>query len=206
MRSIWVKGKEDRKTLGHRDREVATRYAYEFLSDLVESERAIENNLTLGLLQDLYLDGPQHRAKTVHSMVFGCRKSRIPKRPVMNHETYKKLAVRSVPVGPMAATAGGWRDERTILTSYQQVDAETVKQVVLHPTQRLSGTKKLATQLATRSGQTTKPHRLTDDEASRSTIGAPGFEPGTSCSRSRRATRLRYAPPYCSISIRIRYQ
>ena len=25
-------------------------------------------------------------------------------------------------------------------------------------------------------------------------IGAPGFEPGTSCSRSRRATRLRYAP------------
>ena len=25
-------------------------------------------------------------------------------------------------------------------------------------------------------------------------IGAPGFEPGTSCSQSRRATRLRYAP------------
>jgi hypothetical protein len=26
-------------------------------------------------------------------------------------------------------------------------------------------------------------------------IGAPGFEPGTSCSQSRRATRLRHAPP-----------
>jgi hypothetical protein len=26
------------------------------------------------------------------------------------------------------------------------------------------------------------------------TVGAPGFEPGTSCSQSRRDTRLRYAP------------
>ncbi len=25
-------------------------------------------------------------------------------------------------------------------------------------------------------------------------VGAPGFEPGTSCSRSKRATELRYAP------------
>ena len=37
------------------------------------------------------------------------------------------------------AVAGGWRDERTILTSYQQADAATVRQVVLHPTQRLVG-------------------------------------------------------------------
>ncbi len=37
------------------------------------------------------------------------------------------------------AAAGGWRDERTILTSYQQPDAATVMQVVLHPTQRLVG-------------------------------------------------------------------
>jgi len=34
----------------------------------------------------------------------------------------------------------GWPDERTILTSYQQADAATVKQVVLSPTQRLLGT------------------------------------------------------------------
>jgi integrase len=35
------------------------------------------------------------------------------------------------------AFAGGWRTERTVLSSYQQADAETVRQVVLHPTQRI---------------------------------------------------------------------
>src|SRR4029453_2641559 len=30
-------------------------------------------------------------------------------------------------------------------------------------------------------------------------VGATGFEPATSCSRSRRATKLRYAPPTVSI-------
>lgn len=35
------------------------------------------------------------------------------------------------------AFAGGWRTERTVLSSYQQADAETVRQVVLHPTQRV---------------------------------------------------------------------
>jgi integrase len=35
------------------------------------------------------------------------------------------------------AYAGGWRTERTMLSSYQQADAETVRQVVLHPTQRV---------------------------------------------------------------------
>jgi hypothetical protein len=30
-------------------------------------------------------------------------------------------------------------------------------------------------------------------------IGAPGFEPGTSCSQSRRATKLRHAPRQPSI-------
>jgi integrase len=35
------------------------------------------------------------------------------------------------------AVAGGWRHEGTMITSYQQADAATVKQVVLHPTQRL---------------------------------------------------------------------
>ncbi len=36
------------------------------------------------------------------------------------------------------AAAGGWRDEGTTLTSYQQVDAETIKRVVLNPTMRLA--------------------------------------------------------------------
>jgi integrase len=35
------------------------------------------------------------------------------------------------------ALAGGWRTERTVLSSYQQADAETVRQVVLHPTRRV---------------------------------------------------------------------
>ncbi len=35
------------------------------------------------------------------------------------------------------AAAGGWRDEQTVLRAYQQADAETVRQVVLHPTQRV---------------------------------------------------------------------
>jgi integrase len=33
--------------------------------------------------------------------------------------------------------AGGWKNEETLLRSYQQPDAETVRQVVLHPTQRM---------------------------------------------------------------------
>ena len=35
---------------------------------------------------------------------------------------------------------------------------------------------------------------LTTWSQSRSEVGAPGFEPGTSCSQSRRDTGLRYAP------------
>src|ERR1700694_5042477 len=32
-------------------------------------------------------------------------------------------------------------------------------------------------------------------------VGAPGFEPGTSCSQSRRDTGLRYAPKYAQVTI-----
>jgi hypothetical protein len=39
-----------------------------------------------------------------------------------------------------------------------------------------------------------QPHRLSHDGAYRWKVGATGFEPATSCSRSRRATGLRYAP------------
>jgi integrase len=56
------------------------------------------------------------------------------------HTLRRKWAAerKGYPVKDVAA-AGGWRDQRTILTSYQQVDAATVKQVVLSPTQRLLG-------------------------------------------------------------------
>ncbi|MFN0177203.1 MAG: tyrosine-type recombinase/integrase [Gemmatimonadales bacterium] len=64
MRSVWLKGKEDRKSLGHRDREVATRHAYELLSDLAATVRAAaEESLTLGMLRDLYLASPQQGTK-----------------------------------------------------------------------------------------------------------------------------------------------
>jgi hypothetical protein len=36
--------------------------------------------------------------------------------------------------------------------------------------------------------------RRTSALAGEKRIGAPGFEPGTSCSQSRRATKLRHAP------------
>jgi integrase len=57
------------------------------------------------------------------------------------HTLRRKWATerKGYPVKDVAA-AGGWRDERTIPTSYQQADAATVKQVVLSPTQRLLGT------------------------------------------------------------------
>jgi hypothetical protein len=34
MRSTWVDGKEDRKSLGHRDKDMAVRQAYEMLASL----------------------------------------------------------------------------------------------------------------------------------------------------------------------------
>src|SRR5438105_6170878 len=47
---------------------------------------------------------------------------------------------------------------------------------------------------STRITEKKKPHPTTDDEAKPYQVGATGFEPATSCSRSRRATGLRYAP------------
>jgi hypothetical protein len=35
------------------------------------------------------------------------------------------------------AAAGGWKDLRTVQTSYQQADADTVREVLLRPTWRL---------------------------------------------------------------------
>ena len=40
MRSTWINGKEDRKSLGHRDRELATRQAYELLQGVLANEQA----------------------------------------------------------------------------------------------------------------------------------------------------------------------
>ena len=64
MRSVFVNGKEVRKSLGHRDKEKAIRQAYELLTALQANENALdEHSLTLGLLKDLYVESPAHLSK-----------------------------------------------------------------------------------------------------------------------------------------------
>src|SRR3989454_12844475 len=59
MRSVFVNGKEARKSLGHRDKEKAIRQGYELVNALLANENALdEQSLTLGLLMDLYLESP----------------------------------------------------------------------------------------------------------------------------------------------------
>jgi integrase len=56
----------------------------------------------------------------------------------MWHPLRRKWATerKGYPVKDVAA-AGGWKDEGTMLKSYQQADPETIRQVVLHPTHRM---------------------------------------------------------------------
>jgi len=54
--------------------------------------------------------------------------------------------------------AGGWKNEETLLRSYQQPDAETVKRVVLHPTHRIVSRQKLTALLTARGATKKKPH------------------------------------------------
>lgn len=64
-RSVYFNAKEDRKTLGHRDKRLAIRQAYQLLSQLNAHEAVRrEQSLTLGVLAGRYLDSPNHRAKS----------------------------------------------------------------------------------------------------------------------------------------------
>ena len=64
MRSVWIEGKEARRSLGHRDKDLAVRQAYELLASLHANEMAIEHEtLTIGMLERLYLDSPTHKSK-----------------------------------------------------------------------------------------------------------------------------------------------
>jgi integrase len=64
MRSVFVNGKEVRKSLGHRDTEAAVRQGYELLNALLKNERALDKqSLTLGMLADFYLESPAHLSK-----------------------------------------------------------------------------------------------------------------------------------------------
>ena len=42
---------------------------------------------------------------------------------------------------------------------------------------------------------------MNTDNSLKDMVGAPGFEPGTSCAQGRRATRLRYAPTRTALLI-----
>jgi integrase len=64
FRSVYVNGKEVRKSLGHRDKELAIRQAYELLHSLLANEQALDHEtLTIGMLAQLYLESPQHLSK-----------------------------------------------------------------------------------------------------------------------------------------------
>ena len=62
----------------------------------------------------------------------------VPQRRGMWHSIRRKWATerKGYPVKDVAA-AGGWKTEEVLVTSYQQADAETIKNVVLHPTHRM---------------------------------------------------------------------
>src|SRR2546422_6324995 len=63
-RSVYVNGREVRKSLGHRDKELAIRQAYELLHSLLSNEQALDQEtLTVGMTSQLYLESPQHLSK-----------------------------------------------------------------------------------------------------------------------------------------------
>ncbi len=73
-RAVFVNGKEDRKSLGHRDKERAVKQAYELLAKILANEAVFENEkLTLGMLQHLYLNSPAFEAKKPNTRIDDCR-------------------------------------------------------------------------------------------------------------------------------------
>ncbi len=64
FRSVYVNGKEKRKSLGHRDKELAITQAYELLHSLRTNQQALDQEtLTIGMAAQLYLESPQHLSK-----------------------------------------------------------------------------------------------------------------------------------------------
>src|SRR5881628_2479709 len=57
FRSVYIKGKEKRKSLGHRDQELAITQAYELLHSLRTNQQALDQEtLTIGMAAQLYLE------------------------------------------------------------------------------------------------------------------------------------------------------
>ncbi len=81
------------------------------------------------------------------------------------------------------AAAGGWKETRTLLASYQQPDDGTLQRVMLEaPKLYASGVRreaKVTPNLTPLQTGKAKPRRLTDDRASSFAIGTAGFEPAT---------------------------
>ena len=70
--------------------------------------------------------------------VTNARRPHVPASQRIPNQHRRKWATerKGHPVKDVAA-AGGWRTEEVLTTSYQQADAETIKNVVLHPTHRI---------------------------------------------------------------------
>ncbi len=57
-------GKEDRRSLGHRDKTLAIRQAYELVAERLAEGKAIDRReITLGMLKSMYIRSPSHEAK-----------------------------------------------------------------------------------------------------------------------------------------------
>jgi hypothetical protein len=81
----------------------------------------------------------------------------------MWHSIRRKWATerKGYPVKDVAA-AGGCKTGEVLVTSYQQADAETIKNVVLHPTHRImTGWEKPTALLTARGRSRKKPHNGT---------------------------------------------
>src|SRR5207247_7378123 len=64
MRSVFVNGREDRKSLKHRDKEKAIGEAYELVRALLANEKALdEGSVTLGMVTELYKQSPAFATK-----------------------------------------------------------------------------------------------------------------------------------------------
>src|SRR5258708_37439547 len=80
FRSVYINGKEARKSLGHRDKELAIRQAYELLHSLLANEQALEHEtVTIGMLTEHSLEHPQQLSENAGTQRAGqrCRQRHI---------------------------------------------------------------------------------------------------------------------------------
>ncbi len=82
MRSVFVNGKEDRKSLKHRDKEKAIGEGYELVRALLANEKALdEQSVTLGMVAELYKQSPAFQSCTSRARRLRPR-SHVPGKPM----------------------------------------------------------------------------------------------------------------------------